>query len=208
MKVIFKKEWEKFYSDGKIPWNVPCAQEELIDILNMYRINSGTVLDIGCGTGSLCIELSKHKFKVTGVDISSTAIQLAKNKSDSQKVNFKVGDIFKKPLNKKFDLVVDTGCFHHNFNIDFVDVVAQHLSSKGLWYSAIGSNEGRAPFDLSTIPQVPPAFSLQDITKTVIPYFDVILIRTFYGGSVGDVVLNNKEDGSHFPFWSCLCRKT
>tara|TARA_R100001132_G_C3252551_1_gene79229 strand:- start:108 stop:728 length:621 start_codon:yes stop_codon:yes gene_type:complete len=206
MKVIFKKEWEGFYKSGQIPWDKPFAREELIDILNMYRINSGTVLDIGCGTGSLCIELGKRGFNTTGIDSSPKAIEIANNKSESFLSNFKVGDIFKKPLNKKFDLVVDTGCFHHNFNINFVDVVAQHLSSKGLWYSAIGSNEGRAPFDLSTIPQVPPAFSLQDITKTVSPYFDVILIRTFNGGSVGNVISDDKKGG--FPFWSCLCRKT
>ena len=130
MTIILKQEWEECYKSGQIPWDKPFAREELIDILNMYRINSGTVLDIGCGTGSLCIELGKRGFNTTGIDSSPKAIEIANNKSESFLSNFKVGDIFKKPLNKKFDLVVDTGCFHHNFNIDFVDVVAQHLSSK------------------------------------------------------------------------------
>ena len=55
----------------------PFAREELIDILNMYRINSGTVLDIGCGNRFFCvIELGKTwVFNTTGIDSSPKAIE-------------------------------------------------------------------------------------------------------------------------------------
>tara|TARA_Y100000310_G_C20269111_1_gene617165 strand:+ start:30 stop:659 length:630 start_codon:yes stop_codon:yes gene_type:complete len=201
MTIILKKEWEECYKSGQIPWD-NFAQEELIDILNIYNIHPTTLLDIGCGTGSLCIELGKRGFNTTGIDASPKAIEIANNKSESFLSKFKVGDIFKKPLNKKFKFVVDTGCFHHNFNNHFVEIVANHLNSKGLWYSAIGSRERRAPFSVSKIPQVPPAFSSQDIADTVSSHFEVILLRTFNGGNVGDSILRDNEGG--YPFWSCL----
>jgi|TARA_R100000093_G_C1906113_1_gene61355 2-polyprenyl-3-methyl-5-hydroxy-6-metoxy-1,4-benzoquinol methylase len=196
MTIILKKEWEECYKSGQIPWD-NFAQEELIDILNIYNIHPTTLLDIGCGTGSLCIKLGKRGFNTTGIDASPKAIEIANNKSGSFLSKFKVGDIFKKPLNKKFKFVVDTGCFHHNFNNHFVEIVANHLNSKGLWYSAIGSRERRAPFSVSKIPQVPPAFSSQDIADTVSSHFEVILLRTFS---------RITPSGTKVPFWSCLMR--
>src|SRR5215218_7353193 len=43
--------------------------------------NSATVLDIGCGTGSLSIVLAGLGHKVTGVDLSPSMISLAQAKA-------------------------------------------------------------------------------------------------------------------------------
>ena len=102
-----------------------------------------------------------------------------------------VCNIFKKSLNKRYDLVIDVGCFHHNFNKHFVEIVSQSLNSNGMWFSAIGSVEGRQPcFD------APPAHDIENIISLVNPLFEIILIRTFNFGGHG------------FSFWSCLmCRR-
>jgi predicted TPR repeat methyltransferase len=40
------------------------------------------ILDIGCGTGRHCIELSKRGYRVTGVDLSSSQIKKAQEKAE------------------------------------------------------------------------------------------------------------------------------
>ena len=204
--IINKKEWENLYNQGKAVWNNASGQNELMNTIKEYYIAPCTVLDIGCGTGSLCIELSKYKFNATGIDISPRAIQIANNnKFDDKDIEFKVGDIYETSLNKKFDFVVDLGCFHYYFDNRFVEIVDQHLHPKGLWYSNIGSVERRIPSPNRENPEVPPAYSIQDIITIVNPYFEVISIKTFNIGDVGNSILNN--EGKGFSFWSCLMRK-
>jgi ubiquinone/menaquinone biosynthesis C-methylase UbiE len=77
-----------------------------------------TVLDIGCGTGSLLMMIheGKKNAKLFGVDISEEMIRVAQAKlgkaaaltvSDSEKLPFKSGS---------FDLVLCTFSFHHHPN--------------------------------------------------------------------------------------------
>ena len=200
--VYSAEEWEQFYNVGQIPWDTPWAQEELINIVNDYSILPCTTLDIGCGAGSSCIELSKKGFDVTGIDISPTAIRLANTRPDGKSVRdlgmckFEVVDIFKKSLNKKFHLIIDVGCFHYTVDHRFVEIVAQHLHPGDIWYSCVGSKERRNPSaDNIEIPIVPPAHPIQDIVTAVDELFEIISIRTFNFGSNG------------YPFWSCLMRK-
>lgn len=53
------------------------------------------VLDTGCATGDLCIELAVRGFEVYGIDLNDKMIEIAKDKSEAcnVKVNFKVLDM-------------------------------------------------------------------------------------------------------------------
>ncbi|MBH0168692.1 class I SAM-dependent DNA methyltransferase [Fictibacillus sp. 18YEL24] len=44
-------------------------------------------LDVGCGTGSMTVLLAKEGFEVTGVDLSSDMLMVAKEKAELEKVN-------------------------------------------------------------------------------------------------------------------------
>jgi len=204
MKEITAEEWEHFYNIDQMPWDTPWAQEEVINIINYYSILPCTILDIGCGTGSLCIELSKKGFDVTGIDVSPTAIKLANTRLDGM-CKFEVVDIFKKSLNKKFHLITDVGCFHHILDNRFVEIVAQYLHPGGIWYSCVGSKERRRKSFVDNIETpVIPAHSIQDIITVVDKLFEIILIRTFnFGIEKGGKIVGS--DG--YPFWSCLMRK-
>jgi 2-polyprenyl-3-methyl-5-hydroxy-6-metoxy-1,4-benzoquinol methylase len=52
----------------------------------MYKINPTLILDLGCGTGSFCIEMSKRGYEMIGVDLSSEMLSCAKTKSIEQDV--------------------------------------------------------------------------------------------------------------------------
>ena len=73
------------------------------------------VLVIGCGTGPLACALSKKGFDVNGMDISPTAIELAKQQAAKRAlaINYWAGDICNDDLGAdKYDLIVDSHCLH------------------------------------------------------------------------------------------------
>ena len=74
-------------------------------ILKQHRVK--TVLDLTCGTGSQVMWLSKHGFTVTGSDLSSKLLEIAKEKLRKAKVKATLhqGDMRSQKLGQ-FDAVV------------------------------------------------------------------------------------------------------
>ena len=75
----------------------------------------GRVLDVGCGTGEHALLAASWGHDVVGVDIASTAIDLAKAKAADRglAVRFVVGDALRiSDLGEQFDTVLDCGLFH------------------------------------------------------------------------------------------------
>jgi 2-polyprenyl-3-methyl-5-hydroxy-6-metoxy-1,4-benzoquinol methylase len=72
-------------------------------------------LDLGCGTGTTAFTLAKLGLEVSGIDISETAIELAKTlaKKQNLKIQFQVNDVLLlKQLSDKFDFIYDSHCLH------------------------------------------------------------------------------------------------
>lgn len=67
-----------------------------------------SILDLGCGTGRHTIELTKRGYKVTGVDLSESQLQRAREKASEQNlsIDFVQGDARNLPFNSEFDLVI------------------------------------------------------------------------------------------------------
>ena len=76
----------------------------------------GRALDLGCGTGTNVVYLTKHGWEATGVDFSAAAIQQAQRKiSRIASAHFIEGDVTKlreSGIQGPFDLVLDMGCYH------------------------------------------------------------------------------------------------
>ncbi len=79
----------------------------------MRPLNFKSVLDVGCGQGSLLAELLTEfpEIEPTGVDISDSAVELARLKVPNGQ--FSVLDIVKDRLNKSFDLVICIDVLEH-----------------------------------------------------------------------------------------------
>ncbi|GAB4308467.1 MAG: hypothetical protein Kow0019_04980 [Methanobacteriaceae archaeon] len=66
------------------------------------------ILDIGCGTGRHAIELSRRGYDVTGVDLSESMLDKARENADKKgvDVNFKLADARDLQFEDKFNLVI------------------------------------------------------------------------------------------------------
>lgn len=56
-------------------------------IFHRYDLRPELVLDLGCGTGSLCIELAKRKYDMIGIDLSYDMLSCAREKSVQEEQN-------------------------------------------------------------------------------------------------------------------------
>jgi ubiquinone/menaquinone biosynthesis C-methylase UbiE len=88
-------------------------------LLQHARIKDGeSVLDLGCGTGTLAIEIKKDtpKAKVSGLDADRAVLRRARAKAKDAgvKVSFERGLANELPYDaRSFDVVVSTLFFHH-----------------------------------------------------------------------------------------------
>lgn len=66
------------------------------------------ILDIGCGTGRHSIELTKRGYHVTGIDLSDSQLQRAREKAAEQKlqIDFRKHDARQLPFSSEFDLAI------------------------------------------------------------------------------------------------------
>lgn len=75
-----------------------------------------TILDIGTGPGRYCFDLSKLGFETTGIDISSSMINLAKSGAANNKTNncnFIHANYLSHNFEKKFDVAILNGFFDY-----------------------------------------------------------------------------------------------
>ena len=77
---------------------------------------SGLVLDLGCGAGNISFWLESLGYYVTGIDVSTVAIEWAIKQSglSNSKVNFFVINAAqnKYSTEHQFDIVLDNNCLH------------------------------------------------------------------------------------------------
>lgn len=103
------------YEGGRVPpWDVGRPQGEFVRLAQGGEI-TGTVLDVGCGTGENALYLASLGHKVWGVDSSPLAIEKAKRKALERDIEatFLVWDASElHRLGRKFDTVIDSGLFH------------------------------------------------------------------------------------------------
>jgi SAM-dependent methyltransferase len=98
------------------PWDIdPHDKHFLEDVFAQpWAPKNGNAIELGCGTGPLTRWLAKGGFKTTGVDVSGTAIRMAREQSKSFTIDYRVADICTREVRSivKFDLCVDGRCFH------------------------------------------------------------------------------------------------
>lgn len=113
--------WDGFYTDRSkpVPFFVAKPDESLASYIGRDAIApGGRVLDLGCGPGRNALYLASLGFDVDAVDLAPSAIAWAEERAreSGAAIRFHLGDAFTlttTELTGPYDLIVDSGCFHH-----------------------------------------------------------------------------------------------
>lgn len=85
-----------------------------VDFLKRFSRKDSKILDVGCGTGNVLLELSNFAKESYGVDDSENMIKKSKQKLNKNRVKFFVGSATKIRFpNNFFDLTYSIAAFHH-----------------------------------------------------------------------------------------------
>ncbi|SDQ11832.1 class I SAM-dependent methyltransferase [Pseudovibrio sp. Tun.PSC04-5.I4] len=105
------------------------------DFCKAQAANARSILDLGCGTGELTVQLTKGRH-VVGLDPATAMLDIARARAGGENVTWIEGDARNFSLNEHFDLVVLTG---HSFQfflnekdqLSALNCIAKHLSPNG-----------------------------------------------------------------------------
>ena len=121
------ERWDSSYrADSPPPWDIGRPQPRFA-ALAATGVFRGRLLDCGCGTGEHALLAASLGADVTGIDLSSYAIEQARRKADSRglTVRFEAADALQLPSpDEPFDVVIDSGVFHSFDDADRVRYVA------------------------------------------------------------------------------------
>jgi len=87
----------------------------LKDVLSqLWAPKGGRAIELGCGTGPILRRVCKRGFSGLGIDVSKTAIIMAKEQSKGLDIRFLQSDVCNLNTRRlsKFDLVIDGLCLH------------------------------------------------------------------------------------------------
>jgi methyl halide transferase len=105
-------DWEARYQAGDTPWDEGYAAPALTEFLSRHPI-FGEVLVPGSGPGHDVRALATHGARVTGLDLSSTAIAIARSYPNTGGEHYVQENLFTLPAswNDRFDWVFEHTCF-------------------------------------------------------------------------------------------------
>ncbi len=193
-----KERWEEAYilPFKELPWEANRPEQELVRLIEEKKIKACKALDICCGAGTQSIYLAKKGFRVSGIDISDTAIRTAKQraKKSKAKIKFLVGNAYDlKFRSSSFNFVFDRGCFQHippRFRKRYIAGISRVLVKKGKYLLLCFSD--RNAWEAENI------FSLKRIEDYFPDKFKILEARE---------VLHTQPDGLRVFLWSVLMLK-
>jgi 2-polyprenyl-3-methyl-5-hydroxy-6-metoxy-1,4-benzoquinol methylase len=140
-------------------WYAGASGERLLALLSERGLAAGgSVLDAGCGTGSMALMLARAGYRVTGVDLSADMIARAKEKDPSASVVWRVGDITALDAGASFDAIVSVAdVFNHLPSLDDWEAALtgfrRHLRPGGLAFVDAMTCRGLERMDVQSVEQ-------------------------------------------------------
>jgi len=113
-QLFFAINWNIKYLFNMNPWDTGVIPPEIVEIVEDCNLVPGSLLDVGCGSGTQSVYFAKHGFDVTGIDVASIAVLKARRKAFKNKVDVRFinKEFTKSDFKTKFDTVLDVGCLH------------------------------------------------------------------------------------------------
>lgn len=111
---IKERDWDRDYSTGDTPWDAGEPSPALLEVIAKGELPAGVdVLVPGCGYGHDVRALAEAGCKVTGLDISETAIAGARMANGTVGADYRTGDFFDPAWvrEKRYDVIWEHTCF-------------------------------------------------------------------------------------------------
>ncbi|MBW5486873.1 class I SAM-dependent methyltransferase [Streptomyces bambusae] len=213
--------WDGFYGDRSkpVPFFVAKPDENLAAYLDSGLVAPGRVLELGCGPGRNALHLAAQGFEIDAVDLSPAAIAWATERAreagaDTAALRFHLGDVFELTatgLTGPYDLVYDSGCFHHlppHRRISYLALVERVLAPGGhLALTCFAAGEGGMGSELSDA-----EFYRQGGLQGGLAYTPESLRRIFAGLTEVELrrMRDEAPDAPHFGeafLWTALFRR-
>lgn len=131
-----------------IPWNSKTPPEILVDLVRSGKVKPCRAIDLGCGAGNYALYLAGAGFDMTGVDISSRAIEIARENAATRGIRCTflvadlVGDLHE--IRDTYEFAYDWEVLHHIFPEDrerYVRNIHRILRPGGKYLSVCFSDE-------------------------------------------------------------------
>lgn len=200
----YKNYWEEIYSNNikfssiektsNLPWNIKTHDKNLENILKQYSFKNLKVLELGCGLGYDANYISKQGHKITAIDISEKAIQLAKSIHKNKNINFMSIDFDNLKSKEKYDLVYLRGTTMMDIarkeinGIESFLLKINNVLTKNGYFLFLCGNYNDENIGIAR----PVKFSISDIEYGSLKYFNIKLIKEItlgqdknYGDSLG-----------------------
>ena len=113
---IYDRSWRSGLKAGKEEYGNLQTNLEFIAHTDLLRPNH-KILEIGCGIGSIVVELARQGYDVTGSDISHEAIAYGLKKYGDIKLEVQAAETLQYE-NETFDIVLSFDLFEHITQID------------------------------------------------------------------------------------------
>lgn len=127
--------WSKVYD---IIYSGKKKEDDVNFYLDQAKKVDGPVLEIGCGTGRIYLELLKAGIDATGIDVSEGMLETLREKAEKEdlKTDVHQADMKSFNLGKNFDLIIiPFRTFLHNITleeqIETLEVCRNHLKEDG-----------------------------------------------------------------------------
>jgi ubiquinone/menaquinone biosynthesis C-methylase UbiE len=108
-----------------------------------------TVLDAGCGTGRVAMELARHGIEVVGVDVDASMLATARSRASS--IEWVESDLRALDLGRTFDVAVMAGNVPlftpPGTQPELVAAVARHVGADGVLIAGFSCDWADRPYD-------------------------------------------------------------
>jgi SAM-dependent methyltransferase len=188
--------WNKIYESGNPAWGKSPAT-----VLSKFleHFNGDSVLDLGCGEGRNSLFLASVGYKVTGIDISETAISIAKKKKST--ANFLCASLIEDTWpDNTYDIIIDFGLFHfipYEYRQSYIKNIYNHLNTNGIYCNQSGRLVPESPIVGKTY--TPPQLTDKEILDDFADFEFVFLEE--------DMLPPHNGYGK-YPCWNFIVKKT
>jgi len=142
---MYAEYYDLLYKDK----NYDAETDYVVSLLKKYMPEANSLADLGCGTGKHAVEFAKRGYKVTGVEMSESMLNIAKKNLsgagiEEKNVKYICGDISKIDTGEKYDAAL--ALFHvigyltsNALLLQGIRNISRHLNKGGLlifdyWY--------------------------------------------------------------------------